>query len=116
VNDFRITRKGEFLRKSGLDELPMIINYLKGELKIVGVRPLSRQYFELYPLNLRQLRIKYKPGLIPPYYVDLPNDLDGIINSEFKYLESYARNPWITDLKYFFKAYINILFHRARSR
>ncbi|MEI6853561.1 MAG: sugar transferase, partial [Bacteroidota bacterium] len=48
-DDFRITRMGQLMRKLWIDEYPMIINFLKGDLKIVGVRPLSAHYFSLYP-------------------------------------------------------------------
>ena len=45
----------------------MLINFFKGDMKLVGVRPLSKQYFELYKKEVRERRIKYKPGLIPPF-------------------------------------------------
>ncbi|MBK7712261.1 MAG: sugar transferase [Bacteroidales bacterium] len=47
-NDFRITSWGAVCRKIWLDEVPMLINFAKGEMKLVGVRPLSKHYFELY--------------------------------------------------------------------
>ena len=84
-------------------------------MKFIGVRPLSRQYFELYKPDVRQRRIKYKPGLIPPFYADMPDDLDAIQASEIKYLDSYDRSPFLTDWKYFWKSGWNILFHKARS-
>ncbi len=114
-NDFRITSWGAVCRKIWLDELPMIINFLKGDMKLVGVRPLSRQYFELYREDVRKRRIKYKPGLIPPFYADMPGDLDGIQDSELKYLDAFDRHPRYTDMKYFFKSGWNILFWKARS-
>jgi lipopolysaccharide/colanic/teichoic acid biosynthesis glycosyltransferase len=115
-NDFRITSWGAICRKIWFDELPTFINWFKGDMKLVGVRPLSRQYFELYNDNLKERRIKYKPGLIPPFYADMPDDLESIQASEFKYLDSYDRHPFLTDLRYFFKSWWNILFRHARSR
>lgn len=115
-NDFRITSWGAFCRKVWLDELPMLINFLKGEMKLFGVRPLSRQYFGLYKPEVRERRIKYKPGLIPPYYADMPDDLDAIQASELKYFDSYDRHPVLTDLKYLFRSGWNIVFRRARSK
>ncbi len=114
-NDFRITTEGKFFRKFWLDELPMFINVLKGQMKIVGVRPLSKHYFNLYTEELKQKRIKHKPGLVPPFYVDLPKTLEEIMESEMRYLEAYEKNPVITDIKYFFKAFYNIIFKKARS-
>ena len=115
-DDTRITFYGKFLRKYWIDEFPMIINWLKRDLKIVGVRPLSQDYFNRYPKDLRQLRVKTKPGLVPPYYVDLPVTFEEICDSERKYLLMYLKNPLKTDFVYFFKAFYNILIKRRRSR
>ena len=114
-NDFRITSWGSFCRKIWLDELPMLINFMRGDMKLFGVRPLSKQYFELYREDVRDRRIKYKPGLIPPFYADMPDDLDAIQASEMKYLESYDKYPFLTDTRYLFKSSWNILFRKARS-
>jgi len=114
-NDFRITAWGKFLRKYWLDELPMIYNLLKGDLKLVGVRPLSKQYFDLYDDDLKNLRYRHKPGLIPPYYADLPKSIEKIIESEKKYLLSYEKSKIKTDLSYLYKALKNIFFNKARS-
>jgi lipopolysaccharide/colanic/teichoic acid biosynthesis glycosyltransferase len=114
-NDFRITSWGSFARKVWLDELPMVINLLRGDMKLVGVRPLSKQYFELYRKDVQSRRIQYKPGLIPPFYADMPADLDEIQASELKYLESFDRSPLITDLQYLRKSVWNIMFKKARS-
>lgn len=115
-NDYRVTEWGRILRKTWLDELPMLVNILRGELKIVGVRPLSRQYFELYDHDLQQLRIKYKPGLLPPFYVDMPETLEEIQESERRYLEAYAKHPFRTDWNYFWRIVGNILFKGKRSK
>jgi lipopolysaccharide/colanic/teichoic acid biosynthesis glycosyltransferase len=114
-NDFRITSWGHFLRKYWIDEIPMIVNLLKGDIKFVGVRPLSKQYYELYPDYLKELRLKFKPGLLPPFYADMPKTLDEILESEKTYLEAYEKNPFRTDLKYFFKIIGNIILRKARS-
>jgi lipopolysaccharide/colanic/teichoic acid biosynthesis glycosyltransferase len=94
----------------------MLINLLKGNMKLVGVRPLSRQYFELYDPDLQERRIKYKPGLIPPFYADLPSDLVEIQESEKRYLDAFDRNSFLTDFRYFWKSVWNIMFRNARSR
>ena len=115
INDFRVTSWGKFFRKFWIDELPMIINLLKREIKIVGVRPLSRYKFGNYPKHLQELRIKVRPGLIPPFYADLPKTEDEFYRSEIDYLNSYMKHPVKTDILYFFKAMYNILVKRARS-
>ena len=115
-DDFRITTAGKLFRKFWIDELPMIFNLVRGDLKIVGVRPLSKHYFSLYTPELQQKRILFKPGLIPPFYADMPETLEEIMASEMKYLESYEKNPFKTDFRYFFMAVFNILLRKARSQ
>ena len=115
-DDYRITDWGRWLRKTWLDELPMLINVFKGQMKLVGVRPLSEQYFELYDPDLRAMRIKFKPGMLPPFYADLPKTLEEIQNSERRYLEAYEKHPFRTNWKYFWKIVGNILFRHKRSQ
>lgn len=115
-NDFRITAFGKFMRKFWLDELPMLYNLIKFDLKLVGVRPLSSQYQNLYPEDLIKMRQKYRPGLVPPYYADMPGNFEEILASERKYLERYQKNPLKTDIIYFFRAFVNIVFRNARSK
>ena len=58
----RLTRFGVFLRKSSIDELPEIINVLKGDMSLVGPRPLLMQYLDRYtPEQAR--RHEVKPGI-----------------------------------------------------
>lgn len=114
-DDFRISTLGRFLRKFWLDELPMAWNLLRGDIKIVGVRPLSKHYFSLYSDELKDIRTRHKPGLIPPFYVDYPKTLDEIMASELRYLKAYERHPLWTDFRYFFRAIFNVLFNKYRS-
>ncbi|MCD6202695.1 MAG: hypothetical protein J7K46_12900, partial [Bacteroidales bacterium] len=81
-----------------------------------GVRPISRQYFYLYSEEHRRLRVKHKPGLVPPYYADMPKTLEEIETSERKYLLSYEKKPFLTDWNYFWRAMYNIVFKKARSK
>lgn len=115
-HDIRVTTMGRFLRKYWLDELPMFINLFKGEMKFVGVRPLSQQYFNLYSQELQELRTQFKPGLLPPFYADMPKTLDEIQASEMKYLKlCQTQGVRKTDWQYFWKIVYTILFKRARS-
>ncbi len=114
-SDFRVSTLGRFFRALWIDELPMLLNVVKGDLKIVGVRPLSEHYFKLYSEEHRERRIKYRPGLIPPFYVDNPKTLEEITASEKKYFDLFDKHPLRTDISYFFRALYNILFKHARS-
>lgn len=116
ANDFRVTGWGKFMRRFWLDEFPMFWNFVRGDLKIVGVRPLSLHYFSLYPEDMQKLRISVKPGLIPPFYADLPVGFEAIIESERRYILKSREAPISTDIEYFFRALYNILFRRARSQ
>lgn len=114
-NDFRMTPWGRVLRKLWIDELPQIINLIKGDVKLVGVRPLSVHKFSMYPKSAQKRRTQFKPGIVPPYYADLPKGFNELVNSEMRYIEAYEKNPIQTDIRYFFKAIFNIVFKRKRS-
>ena len=115
-NDFRLTPWGRFMRRYWLDELPQLINVCKGELKLVGVRPISERYFQDIPKDLQELRLKFKPGCIPPYVaLDRKSNVESVLQSEREYLQEKIRRPYTTDTRYFFKAIFNIIFRRKRS-
>jgi len=114
-NDFRVTTIGKFMRRTWLDELPMLYNWIKGELRLVGVRPLSYQYFNLYPGDLQKLRKKVVPGVIPPFYADMPVTFDEICESERRYIQAYLKHPLKTQWVYFWKAFYNITIRGVRS-
>lgn len=114
-NDFRITSWGKVMRKFWIDELPQIYDWIQGRINLVGVRALSEHYYSLYPKHLQDLRVKFKPGIIPPYYVDMPKNLKEICDSEERYLNQKAIAPLKTDIKYAVKAMFNIVFKGVRS-
>ena len=117
ANDYRVNSWGKLLRKSWIDELPMVINLLKGQMKLVGVRPLSRQYFNMYTPEMKELRIRVKPGLLPPFYYEAktPETLEDVQASEKRYIEAYLKHPFRTDWRYFWGTVGNILFKHKRS-
>ena len=114
-DDWRITTWGKFMRKYWLDELPMLINWLKRDCKLVGIRPLSRTMFDTYPEWLQDKRTLCKPGLIPPFYIDHPNTFDELFASEDKYLTEYLAHPVRTDIKYFFLTMRSIVTRKTHS-
>ncbi|TRZ96061.1 sugar transferase [bacterium] len=77
-NDSRVTFIGKILRKTRLDELPQLINVLKGDMALVGPRP-ERPYFASRHKSLRGIRLSVKPGLtglaqIQGYYDTIPRN------------------------------------------
>lgn len=114
--DIRVTTMGRFVRKYWLDELPMVMNVLKGDMKLVGVRPLSAQYFSLYSKELQEKRNDFRPGLLPPFYADMPKTLEEIQLSEMKYLTlCETKGELRTDIIYLLRIMKNIIFKKARS-
>lgn len=115
ANDFRVTRWGIFMRKLWLDEMPQLINVLKGEMKLVGIRPLSKVRFDVFPEDLKKERIKLKPGCFPPYVALIMPDSIQNIEAERIYINDLSRHPHFTDIRYLWKSVINILFNKIRS-
>lgn len=62
-NDPRVTRSGKLLRKWKLDELPQLIDVLRGAMSLVGPRPEVPRYVELYPSDARSLILSVRPGI-----------------------------------------------------
>jgi lipopolysaccharide/colanic/teichoic acid biosynthesis glycosyltransferase len=62
-NDYRVTPIGKFLRKTKINELPQIINILKGDISLVGPRPLVTKTFSAYCKEVQDQIYKVKPGL-----------------------------------------------------
>jgi len=114
--DFRIPVWGKFMRRFWIDEIPQLINVLKGDMKLVGIRPVSKRYFQDIPKEMQKLRLTQKPGCIPPYVaLNREGNVMSVLQAEKDYLEEKIRNPYSTDLKYFFKAIYNIIFKHKRS-
>jgi lipopolysaccharide/colanic/teichoic acid biosynthesis glycosyltransferase len=116
ANDFRIPRWGKFMRKFWLDELPQLFNVLKGEIKLVGIRPVSQRYFDDIPKEMQKLRLTQKPGCIPPYVsLNREGNVMSVLQAEKEYLVEKIENPYTTDIKFFFKAVYNIVLKNKRS-
>tara|TARA_Y100001970_G_scaffold293438_1_gene440202 strand:- start:7732 stop:8778 length:1047 start_codon:yes stop_codon:yes gene_type:complete len=114
-DDYRVTYWGHIFRKYWLDELPQLINVIKGEMSLVGVRPLSKVFLKEYPTDLLEIRKKYKPGCIPPYVALNMQSIDNSLESERIYLKQKKEKPILTDIKFFFMAIWNILTNKIKS-
>lgn len=77
-SDPRITRVGAFLRKWYLDELPQLINVLKGEMSVVGPRPETPEYVALYTPEQRKV-LAAKPGMAGPATIAYRNEANLLV-------------------------------------
>lgn len=113
-DDARITRAGRFLRRHKLDELPQLINVLRGDMSLVGPRPEVPRYVACYPPDVRTLVLSVRPGLTDwasIYYRDesailaKSSDpertyLDAILPAKLAYYVRYVRErSFWTDLR-----------------
>ncbi len=73
-NDPRVTRIGNFLRKSSLDELPQIFNVLKGEMSLVGPRPVTESELERYGTQ-QGVYLAMRPGVTGLWQVSGRNEV-----------------------------------------
>jgi exopolysaccharide biosynthesis polyprenyl glycosylphosphotransferase len=97
ANDPRITKVGKFIRKTSIDELPQLINIIRGDMSIVGPRPLA--IYETSQLSKHEnLRHLVKPGLTCYWQISGRNDItfDEWIQLDFKYINEMS--VW-TDIK-----------------
>lgn len=84
----RLTPFGAFLRKTTLDELPELINVIRGEMSLVGPRPLLMEYLELYTPE-QSRRHEMPPGMAGPVLASGRNALD--------WDEKFRRDVWYVD-------------------
>ncbi|WP_255993615.1 sugar transferase [Clostridium perfringens] len=102
-HDPRITKVGKLIRKTSIDELPQLINILKGEMSLVGPRPsLPKEVANFEPWMLERLEVK--PGLTCYWQVMGRNDIDfeDWMKLDIKYV--HDRNLWL-DIKLIFKTF-----------
>ncbi|OGV49207.1 MAG: hypothetical protein A2017_05975 [Lentisphaerae bacterium GWF2_44_16] len=69
----RVTRSGKILRKTKLDELPQLLNVLKGDMSLVGPRPEVKPYIELYPEKWTEI-LSVRPGITDPASIKFRNE------------------------------------------
>lgn len=84
--DCRVTKAGEFLRRTKIDELPQLINVLLGDMSLVGPRPEVRRYVDLYtPEQLHVLDVR--PGITDPASIKYrnENELLGAVDDPLRY-------------------------------
>ena len=118
--DPRITRSGRFLRRYKLDELPQLLNVVKGEMSLVGPRPEVPRYIEFYPERIRAIILSVPPGITDFASIEYMDEneilgkaedperayINEVIPVKLKYYERYVveRSVWI-DAKLILKTF-----------
>lgn len=116
ADDFRVTRWGAFLRKYWLDEVPQLLNVLKGRVKIIGVRLVSKTYFDKIPQELKEMRLRHKPGVVPPYVsLNVGGNVEDVLAAEMTYLRDVEEKGFRGEKTYLLKALRVILTSRKTS-
>ena len=110
--DPRVTRLGSYLRRSSLDELPQLINVLKGEMSLVGPRPLqlrdSERLLAVDPAGYER-RLQMRPGLTGPWQVGGRSDLnhERMVQLDVDYVDNWSLGR---DLAIICKTFLVVLF------
>jgi len=121
--DKRVTRTGRILRKSKIDELPQIINVLKGEMSVVGPRPETKRYVEFYKNDYEYI-LRVRPGITDVSSIifrdeesllknkDNPEKyyIEELLPQKIKLAKEYIKKvSFIFDLRLIFKTFFIIL-------
>jgi lipopolysaccharide/colanic/teichoic acid biosynthesis glycosyltransferase len=114
-DDPRVTALGRFLRRSSLDEFPQLINVLRGEMSLVGPRPLQlRDSDKLQTLDPEGYshRLKVMPGLTGPWQVGGRSEIDysHMVKMDLDYVENWSLSR---DLRIIFRTFMVVLIGRG---
>lgn len=112
-DDVRLTKVGSIVRSASLDELLQLVNVLKGEMSLVGPRPLLIQYLARYsPEQAR--RHEVKPGITGWAQVNGRNSISW--EQKFKYdIEYVEKQSFILDIKILWMTFLNVLQRKGIS-
>jgi undecaprenyl phosphate N,N'-diacetylbacillosamine 1-phosphate transferase len=105
-DDKRLTKLGIFIRKTSFDEGPQVINILKGDMSIIGPRPLLPEYLPLYNEQQKK-RHDAKPGITGWAQINGRNAISW--KKKFEYDVWYVENvSFLLDLKIFFSTFLKV--------
>ena len=129
-SDARITRSGRVLRKLKIDELPQLVNVIRGEMSFVGPRPEVQRFVDLYPEACRRKVLSVRPGITDNASMLFRNEseiLDASVDPQSEYVtrimpkklelyEEYVDNQSFTrDLSLILKTFISIFWRNRYS-
>lgn len=106
----RLTKIGSFIRKSSLDEIPQLLNILKGDMSLIGPRPLLIKYLPYYTQR-EQLRHTVRPGITGLAQINGRNNLnwDDRLELDVKYVKNLSL---LLDVKILFKTIVNVILRK----
>ncbi|MFG1489537.1 sugar transferase [Oceanospirillum sp. HFRX-1_2] len=122
--DSRITRSGQFLRKTKIDELPQLIDVLLGKMSLVGPRPEVQEFIDFYPDHVRQKVLSVRPGVTDRASIEMVDEnellagyddarkayIDIILPVKQKYYLEYVENQsFFLDIALIFKTLFKIV-------
>ncbi|NHC38076.1 sugar transferase [Scytonema millei] len=112
-NDPRITRIGKFLRRYSLDELPQLFNVVRGEMSLVGPRPVPNSDVEKFA-DRHFIRYQVLPGMTGLWQVSRSNsddyEIDKVVSLDIKYMENWSL--WL-DIQILLKTIAVVLSHKG---
>ena len=113
-NDPRVTKVGNFIRKTSIDELPQLFNVLRGEMSLVGPRPMSIRDVDLFDKGIQRRRFSVKPGLTCIWQISGRSDLPfhKWLDLDLEYIENWSL--WL-DLKILLKTIPSVLLSKGAA-
>ena len=110
--DPRITRVGQFIRKTSIDELPQFWNVVRGDMSLVGTRPPTEDEFEQYNIYYRR-RLSITPGLTGLWQVSGRSDIknfDDVVKLDLQYIDEWSL---VQDAKIILQTVSVVLFRKG---
>jgi lipopolysaccharide/colanic/teichoic acid biosynthesis glycosyltransferase len=112
-DEFRLTRVGRFVRSASLDELLQLVNVLKGDMSLIGPRPLLMQYLSRYSPEQAKRHL-VKPGITGSAQVNGRNAISW--EQKFKLdIEYVEKQSFLLDIRILFKTFINVIYRKGIS-